>query len=126
MKTKFFISLLLLLSIGVLTTSCEKSDPKNYSILGSWKITSSQSVEEIYGQFGVGAVWTFGDNGDLTIVVDGKSATLAYSRNGKELTIEELLPLTISSLTPSSMVLRYTEEGVEFLKVTFQKITHVK
>lgn len=126
MKTKFLISLLLVLSIGLLTTSCEKSDPKNYSILGSWKITSSQCVEEINGQFGVGAVWTFGDNGDLTIVVDGKSAVLDYSRNGKELTVESLLNLTISTLTSSGMVLRYTEDGMDLLKVTFQKITHVK
>ena len=125
MKNKLFRSILLILAIGLLATSCEKNDPANNSILGSWKITAVQCEEALYGQFSVGAVWTFGENGDLTFVVNGESATLNYTRNGKKVTIGEVLPLTISSLTSSTLVLSYTEANIETLKVTFSKITHI-
>ena len=125
MKKRILASVLLALSIALLATSCKKEDPANGSIVGSWKIVYAQCDEELFGLFSVGAVWTFEEDGALSIVEGGKTTNLKYTRSGKEVAIEDYITLTISSLNSSNLSLRFSVEKIDVLKVTFKKITHV-
>lgn len=110
---KLFYAIVLILSIGILAVSCQKNDPANQSIIGTWKVVSVES--EYVSDISVGCIFTFTEN-TLTITNGSFGGTISYNRNGNKLTFNDrdFYPLlTIVSVTSSTLELKYVDAGYE-------------
>jgi len=115
MKRGLFV-LLLIVSVGILATSCQKNGTSDPSIIGTWKAVSSTDPV----QFPVDNVtWTFGVN-TMTISFNGLYESRAYRIDGRALVVtngNENIYMTIVDLTSSTLTLSVNGETIKFQKI---------
>lgn len=109
---KLFYTIVLILSIGILAVSCQKNDPANQSIIGTWKVVSYAGD---YDEIQVGGTFTFSES-TFTVAYGSNSYTGPYYRNGQNLNLDGEM-LTIVSLTSSTMELKLEGEIIKLIKV---------
>ena len=110
---RILLALLLIVSVGILATSCQKNGSSDPSIVGTWKVVSS--TDPVH--FPVGNVtWTFGSN-TMTISFNGLYESCAYRIDGRALVVtngNESIYMTIVDLTSSTLVLSVDGATIKF------------
>lgn len=110
---RILLALLLIVSVGILATSCQKNGSSDPSIVGTWKVVSSTDPV----QFPVDNVtWTFGSN-TMTISFNGLYESRSYRLDGRVLILvdgNKEIYITIVDLTSSTLVLSVDGATIKF------------
>lgn len=119
---KLFYAILLILSVGILATSCEKNDPVNQSIIGTWKVT--EVTPSLNSELAPGDTFTFKTDGtfwahseydgDIGFFYTREGSTIIFSYNPS---MTSPMTMSILSLTSTTMELKLETYTIKFKKV---------
>ena len=113
---RLLILLLAIVGMAIGLASCQKGNPSDARLIGTWKVVSS--TDSVHYPVN-GVTWTFGAN-TVTISYDGDYQSGSYRVDGKVLVLSREgrdTYITIVELSSSTLVL-----SIEGVTVKFQRV----